>query len=640
MLRWFYDISIFSKLLISFAVMLVLTLIVGITGGWGVVRILDRSDSMYNDRLMAAVQMFRISSDLMTMRSQLANHLQTTNVGVMKRYEDDIYVLDHNINQQLSNFAATYNVPAEVRGLETLRASLTTLRTLHDHELLLSRHNKKDSARKFHLEIMSDSIVAVISVVQQLVDIQDIEGKKLYEASAFTASSVKTILFSVVIGALIIGALLGVGVARILSRPVQRLEAAARRVARGDVEVNVLVESKDEIGGLSASFNVMVTNIRGMLEDVREKNERLTDANEEIHRQMGSMAEQSHGIEVANMKLQEKNEQIENALTQLASANGEIQRQLGVQEEQAREIELANVQLHEKNEEVEAALRKLKAAQTHLVQSEKMAGLGQLTAGIAHEINNPVNFISGAVKPLKRNLVYLLRVLNAYSNISIEADIKNDIERQLAEISALKDELSFDEIVVQTGNLAASIDEGARRIAEIVRVLQNFTRLDEDGLKFADVGEGLESTLTMLHREYEQHSTGAIRIVREFNEVPQIECYPGLVNQVFWHVLKNALQAIPDDIRGEVRISTRTVDDWVIISIRDNGVGVSDNTRTRVFEPFFTTKDVGEGRGLGLTIAYDIIEKHHGTIELQSKTGSGTEVIIALPVLQPSPETA
>ena len=279
--------------------------------------------------------------------------------------------------------------------------------------------------------------------------------------------------------------------------------------------------------------------------------------------------------------------------------------------------------------ELNRAHQELKEAQQQLVQSEKMASLGQLTAGIAHEINNPINFVSANVKPLQRDIDDILGILRMYDDLREGSDIGP----ALARIDAAKREVDLDYIIDEMRQLLRGIEEGAGRTAEIVRGLRNFSRLDESALKRIDLHEGIDSTLVLLHSTYK----GRIELVKEYGTLPAVECYPSQINQVFMNLLTNAIQAISEE--GRITIRTRAVGETIEVAIADTGTGMDQEVRAKIFDPFFTTKDVGKGTGLGLSISHGIIEKHHGAIAVASRPGEGTTFTITLPVTQPNEQT-
>jgi len=290
---------------------------------------------------------------------------------------------------------------------------------------------------------------------------------------------------------------------------------------------------------------------------------------------------------------------------------------------QKEEIETINEELTRQKNELQKTLDNLKQAQTQLVQSEKMASLGQLVAGIAHEINNPVNFISAGVESLSMNLEEIGQVLERYNRITA-----NNVKEKLKEINELKQNIEYKEAIREINKLIDSIKNGVNRTTEIVKGLRTFSRLDEDVLKTTDIHEGINSTLILLHNKYKNR----IEIIKKYKKIPLIECFPGQVNQVFMNILSNAIDAIEGN--GTITICTSLSGENVRISIRDTGNGIQKNLREKIFDPFFTTKEVGKGTGLGLSITQSIIEKHKGKIEVKSEPGNGTEFIILLPVNQ------
>ncbi len=291
-----------------------------------------------------------------------------------------------------------------------------------------------------------------------------------------------------------------------------------------------------------------------------------------------------------------------------------------------KEVVLQTAQIQQQKEEIQATLDNLQETQTQLLESDKMASLGQLTAGIAHEINNPINFVYAGINSLKANISDVLEVLDAYAEIKPE-----NAEEKLEEINQLKEDIEYEEVIDEMQELADSIKRGAERTAEIVKGLRTFSRLDEDDLKTADVHENLDATLSILRNQYKDH----VEIVKNYGQIPPIDCYPGKLNQVFMNIIANAVQAMSKQ-QGTLTLSTQNIQfaaqPGVMISIKDSGLGMPEEVKRRIFEPFFTTKDVGKGTGLGLSITHSIIEKHQGKIEVESELGKGTEFKIMLPV--------
>lgn len=292
--------------------------------------------------------------------------------------------------------------------------------------------------------------------------------------------------------------------------------------------------------------------------------------------------------------------------------------------ERTHELNISNLELNK-------AMTELKDAETQLVESEKMASLGQLTAGIAHEINNPINFVTSNVKPLNRDVRMLLETVDMMEQVALK---DTSISEKQKEIAEYKEDIDYEYLKEEIDQLLNGIGEGASRTAEIVKGLRIFSRLDEDDIKKADINEGLESTLIIANNLL----NNIIKVDKHYSNIPLIECYPGKLNQVFLNMISNAVYAIKkkygDKDGGVLGIKTSIETDYLAISISDNGTGMDETTKKKLFEPFFTTKDVGEGTGLGLSIAYNTIIKHNGTIQINSELGYGTEFIIKLPLIQ------
>jgi two-component system NtrC family sensor kinase len=292
------------------------------------------------------------------------------------------------------------------------------------------------------------------------------------------------------------------------------------------------------------------------------------------------------------------------------------------------QVDKRTQELQNSNSTLNLTLKELKEAQSQLVDAEKMAGLGQLTAGIAHEINNPINFVTSNIKPLELDINDLYDLIQKYE----ELDPEQDMHQQLASVNAFKRQIDIDFIKTEINSLLSGIGEGAKRTAEIIRSLKNFSRLDESDTKPVDLNEGLESTLVLLRSTVPSYVT----IVKDMQQLPLVECLPGKINQVFMNLITNAIQAIKIKQDQEaveyLYIKTWEEDNQVKISIKDTGPGMTEEIKQKIFEPFFTTKEVGEGTGLGLSIVFSIIEKHKGHIDVITKVKHGTEFIITLPV--------
>lgn len=300
------------------------------------------------------------------------------------------------------------------------------------------------------------------------------------------------------------------------------------------------------------------------------------------------------------------------------------------------EISKRTTELRDKNLELEKTIRNLHDTQAQLFQQEKMASLGTLVAGVAHEINNPVNFIHSSIHPLSHDIAELIREIEArdYHQAKMLAAIDSGDLDRLKVLGQQTDQqeraVYISELKAEMDVLLKGIESGSNRTAEIVKSLRTFTRVDEDTWKRFPVTEGLDSTIQILSPKWKNR----VEVVKDYSDVPDIDCYPGQINQVFMNILVNAFDAIPGS--GKVTVRVRKKKQSVEIVISDTGAGIPKDIMERIFEPFFTTKQVGKGTGLGLAISYDIITRHQGTISVSSDAGKGTTFTIVLPVNQQS----
>lgn len=317
------------------------------------------------------------------------------------------------------------------------------------------------------------------------------------------------------------------------------------------------------------------------------------------------------------------------------------------QAELYKQSRIAAQTAQEKAQQLEETLQELQATQAQLVQTEKMSSLGQLVAGIAHEINNPVNFIHGNITHASNYAQDLLHLVELY---------QQHYPQPVAEIAEEIEAIDLEFLCQDLPKLLASMKIGTDRIRQIVLSLRNFSRLDEAEMKAVDIHEGIDNTLLLLrHRLKAKPDHPEIQVIKEYSNLPLVDCYPGQLNQVFMNLLANAIDALEEGrLRGQggqtsisaffpdqqsqtptIRIRTEIKDDVVLICIADNGIGMTEDVRQKIFDPFFTTKSVGKGTGMGLSISYKIIvEKHQGKIKCISAPGQGTEFIVAIPQQQ------
>ncbi|MDJ1169571.1 ATP-binding protein [Roseofilum sp. BLCC_M154] len=396
--------------------------------------------------------------------------------------------------------------------------------------------------------------------------------------SSLNTSQLQTLVGSLFI--LSLGMVMTLILRRTISDPIQRLTEVTRSVRAGNLDIKASVESGDEIGILSKTLNEMTDSLKDSLKALENYSK--------------------------NLEL--------------------------LVEERTQEIQI-------KNEELQDTLSNLKEAQSHLIQAEKMSSLGQMVAGIAHEINNPVSFIQCNLSPLMAYCQDLLDLIQEYE--------QNQLNHP--EIQEKAEDIDLEYIKEDLPKLVESMHMGTRRIHEIVLSLKNFSRIDQANLKEANIHEGIESTLSILqHRLKGANNQGTkIEIKKEYGDLPLVECYPGELNQVFMNILANGIEVlesrvIEDEDRPSMEDGILTIHteyqietDKILIQISDNGPGMDVETAKKIFDPFFTTKPVGKGTGLGLSISYKIIVEHHqGMLKCYSKLGQGARFDIEIPAHQ------
>jgi two-component system NtrC family sensor kinase len=292
----------------------------------------------------------------------------------------------------------------------------------------------------------------------------------------------------------------------------------------------------------------------------------------------------------------------------------------------------ASLQMEMKNKKLKKALKRLEETQAQMLQSEKMASIGQLASGVAHEINNPTGFVSSNLKTLSEYQNDIARLLSRYDRFlkqlesdKIRTQLPGEIYEAVQELKLLKDEIDIEFLLEDITELVSDCREGTDRIKKIVLDLKDFAHPGEDKIQSTDINKGLDSTLNVVNNEIKYKAT----VDRNFGDIPTVRGYPQQLNQVFMNILVNAAQAI--DKQGVIKIATFAQNGHVVVTISDNGCGIEAQHLNKIFDPFFTTKNVGRGTGLGMNIAYNIIEKHHGKIDVESEVGVGTTFTIRIP---------
>lgn len=435
----------------------------------------------------------------------------------------------------------------------------------------------------------SDLAIEVANVIETIDNATDIINEEVEEAEValmtFARIRITVVMISMILAVALAGVLISY-ITKNISRPLHKLSTVADTVTReSNFDLQVPVTSRDEVGELAQSFNQMIVRIKELLIEQQQARKQLESYN--------------HNLEM--------------------------------------QVQKRTVELQQKNLDLEQTLRELKSTQNQMIQSEKMSSLGQLVAGVAHEINNPVSFINGNLVPASEYTRDLLELIELYQQVYNQPEeiIRERIKK--IDLDYLKED--FPKII-------DSMQIGADRITEIVKSLRNFSRTDEAEYKDAQINEGLDGTLLILrHRLKASGDRPEIHIIKEYAQIPIVTCYPGQLNQVFMNIISNAIDAIEEhnqkrtkaEIKSnpsQIRVYTQhLVENWVRIGIQDNAGGIPETVVAKLFDPFFTTKPVGKGTGLGLSISYQIIvEKHQGRLFCNSKPGEGTEFVIEIPV--------
>jgi PAS domain S-box-containing protein len=300
-----------------------------------------------------------------------------------------------------------------------------------------------------------------------------------------------------------------------------------------------------------------------------------------------------------------------------------------------RELQEKNVELERRTFELEAEKKRLKEAyeklnqmQAQLLQSEKMASLGQLSAGVAHELNNPISFVHSNLGTLGEYVGDIRRLLEQYLALEGVVGTEKPCAEFVRKIEELKKQMDLGFILEDFDKIISESKEGTQRVKNIVQNLKDFSHVDKGELELADINKGIESTLNIVWNELKYKGT----VVKKYGLIPEIKCYPQQLNQVFMNLLVNAAQAI--ETKGEIRIRTYRQGENVVVEISDSGGGIPEENLKHIFEPFFTTKKVGKGTGLGLSVVYGIIQKHRGEIEAESVVGKGSTFRVILPIRQ------
>jgi signal transduction histidine kinase len=368
-----------------------------------------------------------------------------------------------------------------------------------------------------------------------------------------------------------------------LTRGLAKLQQASRRIAAGELTYRLDIRGKDELAETAQSFNRMSSQ----LQDAKSRRDHIET----------QLAQHQENLEIL---VTQRTNELTLVNNTLLVTNGALKA------EKARQEEL---------------IRKLAEAHNQLLQSEKMASIGQLAAGVAHEINNPIGFVNSNLGTLKHYIADLLKALSVYEEN--EGEMTAETREVLAELKRKIDLVYLREDV---DNLLSESIDGMQRVKRIVQDLKDFSHVDEGEMQLSDLEQGMDSTLNVVWNELKYKA----EVVKEYGGIPKILCMPAQLNQVFMNLLTNAGQAI--DTHGRITIRTGLEGQNVWVEVEDTGKGIKPENVDRIFDPFFTTKPVGTGTGLGLSVSFGIVQKHGGRIEVRSELGKGTAMRVWLPI--------
>ncbi len=395
-------------------------------------------------------------------------------------------------------------------------------------------------------------------------------------------------------------------------------------------------QDKDVIESLNKLKRAQLASLN-LMEDMRKQKEELSKANAQLLSKTDKLQAREAELKTRQQQLRQSHKELEKKSTLLEEKNRTIvakNKELEITriklEQQTKDLAINAKKIQDLNEnleqkvqertaEYEKVLKKNKLTHLKLVQSEKMAAIGHLTAGITHELNNPINLVNVGVMGLVKDLKDLLEILKKYEALEKLNGINPSIQK-------IKEKLDYNLLKESIPQAMIDIMTGVKRSVDIISGLQNFSRLDKDDMQLGNLHEGLDGTLRLLQFKMNDR----IKIIKEYDKnIKPLMGHHNQLNQVFMNLLVNAEEAIIN--KGEIRIVTKKLNGQVELRVIDNGVGMSKDVAKNVFDPFYTTKEVGKGTGLGLSISYGIIESHGGSMKVKSKRGKGSEFIIRIP---------
>ena len=575
--------SIFKKFFFGFIVILILFGLVGFFDYLNIssLRNISRQAIFYNNQ---ASSFYEMSISLETLESKIDNFFEFRYLTYYEEAFNEIENMETRI-KRLSQDLGAYGVT----GLGECEDNFSDLKKMIEGVGKINYMLSTSREVNTQVILVYDQINKVKKSVRYLLDgIQKmlIKNKTALEELVFRVVSRQV---AIVFFIMAIGIFVALFVAKTIVKPILVLNKAALQIAKGDLSKDVDVSAKDEIGDLGRAFNSMLNHLRNSttsIENLYKEIDKHKETQEELEKKNIEMR-------VTNKYLADNERAIKNMFADIKEANDELKR-----------------------------------AQNQLIQSEKLASIGQLSAGVAHEINNPLGFVNSNLSTLDKYVRSLERILIELD--SLQTSVKNgdvaEAQRIEEQIAHIEDELDIQYIMKDIHNLLKESQDGLDRIKKIVMDLKTFSRRDEKVKTMEDINKVIDGVINIVWNEIKYKA----ELEKEYGDIPKIECNPQQLGQVFINLLTNAVQAM--DNRGKITVRTHIKDRNVYVDVIDTGRGMSPEIAKNIFEPFFTTKKSGVGTGLGLSLSYDIIKAHKGHITVDSTVGKGTKFTVIIPV--------
>lgn len=575
--------SIFKKIFFGFIVILILFGLVGFFDYLNIssLRNISRQAIFYNNQ---ASSLYEMSISLETLESKIDNFFEFRYLTYYEEAFNEIENMETRI-KRLSQDLGAYGVT----GLGECEDNFSDLKKMIEGVGKINYMLSTSREVNTQVILVYDQINKVKKSVRYLLDgIQKmlIKNKTALEELVFRVVSRQV---AIVFFIMAIGIFVALFVAKTIVKPILVLNKAALQIAKGDLSKDVDVSAKDEIGDLGRAFNSMLNHLRNSttsIENLYKEIDKHKETQEELEKKNIEMR-------VTNKYLADNERAIKNMFADIKEANDELKR-----------------------------------AQNQLIQSEKLASIGQLSAGVAHEINNPLGFVNSNLSTLDKYVRSLERILIELD--SLQTSVKNgdvaEAQRIEEQIAHIEDELDIQYIMKDIHNLLKESQDGLDRIKKIVMDLKTFSRRDEKVKTMEDINKVIDGVINIVWNEIKYKA----ELEKEYGDIPKIECNPQQLGQVFINLLTNAVQAM--DNRGKITVRTHIKDRNVYVDVIDTGRGMSPEIAKNIFEPFFTTKKSGVGTGLGLSLSYDIIKAHKGHITVDSTVGKGTKFTVIIPV--------